>query len=103
MKVLRWLCLPAFLAVLVVAGCRSNDKSYDVKGKVVAVDGVNKTVTLDHQGIPDFQQAGKFQFTVEDVKLLADIQVGDEVHGRFTVRIGTTPPKHYIITELHKR
>jgi Cu/Ag efflux protein CusF len=86
----------------VVAGCqRAEDtvqsKQYEVKGKAVAVDKDQKTVTLDHEDIPGLMKGMQMQFKVENPQVLEDVSVGDEVHGQLEVRSGD-----YIITDVSK-
>ena len=101
MKTLLWLSV--FALIVLVAGCGSDssaakEKSYEIKGKVIAVDREKKTVTLDHEDSPGFMKAMQMPFSVENVKLLENISPDDQVQGRLTVKSGAMA-----ITELHKR
>jgi protein SCO1/2 len=89
--------------VLMVTGCQNNpepanEKVYDVKGKVVAVDATKKKVTLDHEDIPGLMKAMTMPFSVENEALLEGLKPGDEVAGKLTVKSGGQ-----VLTELHKR
>jgi len=98
---LRAFVISAFLlSAAAISGCGSNppapaEKSYAVKGKVVAVDRDKKQVTLDHEDIPGLMKAMKMPFAVESEQLLDGIHQGDDVHGRLKVAAGK-----YVITEL---
>ena len=88
-------------ALLVLAGCTKPDTSkenvYDLKAKVIASDPANKKVTLDSEEIPGHMKAMKMPFDVSDAKLLDGIKAGDQVHGKLSVKNGTS-----VITELMK-
>lgn len=91
------------LALLLLPGCKSasenaNEKNYDIKGKVVAINTGKKPVTLDHEDIPGLMQAMQMDFAVESTAVLEGLKPGDQVEGRLKVRSGD-----YIITELKKR
>jgi protein SCO1/2 len=80
----------ALLVPVVSTGCgkgqEDKDKTYDIQGKVVAVDPDKKEVTLDHEDIPGFMKAMKMPFPVENAKVLEGIKAGDRVHGKLKVR-----------------
>jgi protein SCO1/2 len=100
--------IPALLVAFLLAGCGGTDskdktqdgkgKTYDVHGKVIAVDAEKKKVTLDHEDIPGLMKAMKMDFSVADAKLLEGIQAGDQVHGKLLVKSGGD----YVLTELKK-
>ena len=101
MKAVLWLCLPALL--ILVAGCGGDasspkEKTYEIKGKIVAVDREKKTVTLDHEAIPGIMKAMQMPFAVDNVKVLENILPDDQVQGRLRVKAG-----EMAITEMHKR
>lgn len=108
MNALRLLALAAALAVL--AGCEkpadtqkpgttAEEKEYDIKGTVVDVAADKKTVTLDHEAIPELKMmAMKMKYPVSDPKLLDGIAAGDKVGGRLRAK-GTD----YTVTKLEKR
>ena len=80
--------LAIFLPLALAAGCQGSPsgkdakaRSYEIKGKVTAVDLKKPAVTLDHQDIPGLMKAMQMEFRVEDAKLLDGIKPGDEVKG----------------------
>jgi len=93
---MKWLPLLGFALFLIpwtLTGCTKSgndakEKTYDVKGKVVAVDVEKKEVTLDHEEIPGLMKAMKMPFAVESAKVLEGIKTGDQVHGRLKVKDG---------------
>jgi peroxiredoxin/Cu/Ag efflux protein CusF len=58
------------------------------EGRVVAVDEVKGTLTLDHGPIPGLMSAMRMEFPVETIDLLRDLRVGDLV--RFSLRARDT-------------
>jgi Cu/Ag efflux protein CusF len=81
------------MVVLTLTGCSrtgadAQEKIYDVKGKVVAVDLEKKEVTLDHEEIPGHMTAMKMPFPVENANLLEGIKAGDQVHGKLKNKDG---------------
>ena len=105
MKTFAWIIVPVLLMASMLAGCqkaaeapKNNDKVYDVKAKVVSVDGEKRTVTLDHEDIPGLMKAMTMTFPVEDAKMLESIKPGDQVQGRLKVKSGEN-----VITELRKQ
>ena len=100
MKALMTLVTLALLS-LIVAGCNQGgtpkDKTYDIKGKVVAVDTQKKKVTLDHEDIPGLMKAMQMAFSVENEKTLEGIKAGDQIHGKLKVQ-----GSDYVIVEMMK-
>jgi Cu/Ag efflux protein CusF len=84
-------------AVAVLSGCNSEEKIYDLKGKIVAVDHDKRTVTVDHEEIPGLMRAMKMTFGVEDAKLLDGLAAGDAITGKLKAA-GTK----YNLVEVHK-
>jgi len=102
MKTLLPLTALLLVIALVVAGCQKpaatpQTKTYDVHGKVVAVDSQRQTVTLDHEDIPGLMQAMEMEFKVANPQVLENVAAGDQIHGRLEVRSGD-----YVITGLSK-
>ena len=104
MNALRFFSLSAPLVLLMLVGCNrqpdtAKDKTYDLKGKVMAVqtDPKDLKVKLDHEAIPGLMEPMKMWFKVQDAKVLEGIKEGDGVHGRLKVADG-----NYVIVELTK-
>ena len=104
MRVLGLLGSVVILAVLAMAGCSQKPaeklaaKTYDIKGKIVAIRADKEGVTLDHEDIPGLMKGMKMEFLVEDARVLEGLQVGDQVQGKLKVESGSQ-----MITELKKR
>ena len=72
---LRFGCLLVAICLCLVASCRrSNEKRYDLKGKVVVVEPDKHLVTVSHEDIKGYMPAMTMPFTVpseSDLKILA--------------------------------
>jgi Cu/Ag efflux protein CusF len=102
MKLLLSLWLPLFLVGAVVMGCRSRsesskEKTYEIKGIVVALDAKKPSAKLDHQDIPGFMMAMEMEFDAASPKVLEGLRPGDKVQGKLKVEAGKA-----IITVLEK-
>jgi protein SCO1/2 len=102
MKLLLSLWLPLFLVGAAVMGCRSGsesakEKTYEIKGIVVAVDAKKPSAKLDHQDIPGFMMAMEMEFDVASPKVLEGLRPGDKVQGKLKVEAGKA-----IITVLER-
>ena len=100
-----FLLIPVAAAVaLAFVGCQNRTPSssaaklYPLKGKVVDVDVVEKTVTIDHEDIPGLMTAMQMKFSVEDAKLLDGIKPGSQVEGKLNNASGK-----YVLTALKER
>jgi Cu/Ag efflux protein CusF len=83
------LCVPLILALILI-GCRSGsdapkEKTYEVKGTVVAVDANKPSIKLDHQDIPGLMKAMVMDFDVANPKILDGVKPGDKVAGKLKV------------------
>ncbi len=85
------------LSLALLTSCSSDEKLYDLKGKVVAVDHDRRTVTVDHEEIPGLMKAMKMTFGVEDPGLLDGLTAGDIITGKLKAA-GTK----YSLVEVHK-
>jgi protein SCO1/2 len=72
---------------MIVSGCRdrSNEKRYELKGKVVAVEKDKHLVTLAHEDIKDFMEAMTMPFTVRDEWAFDVLAPGDQVTATLVV------------------
>lgn len=75
LKLLGFLCLFVAISCLSFAACRrGNEKRYDLKGKVLAVEPEKHLVTVSHDEIKGYMPAMTMPFTVPteaDLKILA--------------------------------
>jgi protein SCO1/2 len=83
--------LSIILAVLVIAGiaCRrhspANEKRFDLKGKVVAVEVDKHLVTVAHEEVKDFMPAMTMPFVLPDESTLQFLATGDEITATLVV------------------
>jgi Cu/Ag efflux protein CusF len=102
MKLFHRIWLPLLLIALVVIGCRSGseavtEKTYDVKGSVVAIDPQKPSVKLDHEDITGLMKGMVMEFPAASPKVLEGLRPGDKVQGKLKVEAGNN-----IITHLEK-
>jgi protein SCO1/2 len=78
----------AFIAAL--AACVSQEpteeRRYDVKGKIVSVDAENEMVTLDHEAIPGFMAAMTMPYQLKDKWAFDYLEPGDRLNAVLVVR-----------------
>jgi protein SCO1/2 len=86
--------LPYFLALLIfvsgfVPACKPrrnpNEKRYDLKGKVVAVNKSERTATIAHEDIKGYMPAMTMQFKIKNDADLEMMKAGDQVTGTLVV------------------
>src|SRR5207253_8439024 len=75
--------------VAMLAGCRrrhaANEKRYDIKGKVVAVDKNDRTATIFHEDIVGYMPAMTMPFKIKNDADLEMIKPGDQITGTLVV------------------
>ena len=86
---MRQLFISAFLACVVLTGCRSGQNSldqtnagvkvYHVRGKVVSTDVPHGIVVLDHEAIPDFMEAMTMPYQLKDASIIGELHAGDVI------------------------
>src|SRR5947207_12166685 len=76
-------------AILISWSCKSghsaNEKRYDLKGKVVAVDKTARTATIAHEDIPGYMPGMTMPFSVKDDGDLEMIKPGNVVTATLVV------------------
>jgi protein SCO1/2 len=102
MAATRPVLLAVLLATNLLAACRrepaaAGAKRYPLEGRVVAVDVLNRTLTLAHQDIPGFMPAMTMPFVLleRDAVLLRGISPGDSITATLVV-----PDSRYWIEDL---
>jgi protein SCO1/2 len=61
------------------------EQRYPIKGKVVAVEKRDSTVTIAHEAIPGYMDAMTMPFKLKDERLLNDLAEGDRVQATLVV------------------
>jgi protein SCO1/2 len=83
------LILLAFSILLLALACgprrSASEKRYPIKGKVVAVDMADRTVTLSHEDIVGYMPAMTMPFKIKNDADLAMVKPGDQVSGMLVV------------------
>src|SRR5713226_8737701 len=87
-RIVITLCLALCTAIL-VSGCKprrsANEKHYDLKGKVVAVNKSERTATISHQDIAGYMPAMTMPFKIKNDADLEMLKPGDQVTGTLVV------------------
>ena len=86
---MRHVFISAFLALIVLTGCRSSQapqdhssaevKIYHVRGKVVSTDAPHGIVVLDHEAIPDFMESMTMPYQLKDPNITSELHAGDVI------------------------
>ena len=79
-----------FFACTIFWGCgqpkrSQNEKRFDFKGKVIAVDKDNRSVTIEHEDIKDYMPGMTMPFTVKDDWAFDVLVPGDNVSAIYVV------------------
>jgi protein SCO1/2 len=86
---LKIVLLVLLCLALIPTGCRprrsANEKRYDLKGKVVAVDKTDRTATISHGEIAGYMPAMTMPFKIKNDADLEMLAPGDEVTGTLVV------------------
>jgi len=84
------------------AGCRrhsANEKRYDLKGKVVAVEKDKRLVTIAHDDIKGYMPGMVMPFTVKDDEPLEILVAGDQVQATLVVDGATSWIENVFVTK----
>ena len=76
------------LSLLIVPGCRkdtSNQKRYDLKGKVMAVERDKHLITVAHEEVKDYMPAMTMPFTLRDDWAFDVLTSGDQITATLVV------------------
>lgn len=74
-----------FLACVVGSCTRSNEKRYELKGKVVAVEPDKHLVTIAHEEIKDYMPSMTMPFMLPNEYYLQNLASGDEINATLVV------------------
>ena len=85
-KLLSFLCLFVAISVFSFVACkRGNEKRYDLKGKVMAVEREKRQVTVSHEEITGYMPAMTMPFTVRSESDLQIIAPDDQITATLVV------------------
>lgn len=76
-----------------------NEKQYDLKGKVVVVDKVQRTLTIAHEDIKDYMTAMTMPFTVKDDWVFEIAAPGNQITATYVVDGAQSWLENVVITE----
>jgi protein SCO1/2 len=77
--------------IVSVASCQrkaSDEKRYELKGRVVSVDVAGGTVVIDHAAIPDLMEAMTMSFPLPDKDVLQAMEPGNQIQATLVVSDG---------------
>jgi len=102
MKKLSVVLMIAVLLVLTSASsCKrdpANEKRYDLKGKIVALEPEKHLVTIAHEEVKDFMPAMTMPFTMRDQEFFNLLAVGDDITATLVVNGAESWIENPIIT-----
>ncbi|HEY6331163.1 MAG TPA: SCO family protein, partial [Blastocatellia bacterium] len=85
----RWPYSVVFLLSLIaLGGChhhQSEERRYELKGKVVSIDPELKEVTVDHQAIPGYMDAMTMPYVLKDEWAYGILKPGDQINATLVV------------------
>ena len=85
---IRVLFILTFSLVLISLGCNAkarNEKRYPIDGKIVAVNKVDRTATINHKDIPGYMPGMTMEFKVKNDADLEIMKPGDHITGTLVV------------------
>jgi len=91
----------AIVAVAFLTGCRhvSDERHYDLKGKVVSVDQQLREVTVAHQAIPGYMDAMTMEYVLKDQWAYGILKPGDQITASLVVDGGHSWLQDIVITQ----
>jgi protein SCO1/2 len=78
----------------------ADEKHYQLKGAVTAVDKSNEEITVKHSAIPGYMAAMTMPYKVKDAKALDALTSGDRIHADLTVN-GSNSYLENIVVDKH--
>jgi protein SCO1/2 len=91
------------LLLLPACGRLANERRYELKGKVVAVDRAQSTVTVEHEEVKGYMAAMTMPFPLRDANVLKTVEVGDQIQATLVVNEdGTYRLENPVITKPPK-
>src|SRR6266436_91117 len=83
------LAILLFLVIALAGSCRprssANEKRYPIKGKVIAVDKTDRTITVAHEDITGYMPAMTMPFKIKNDADLEMMKPGDQITGTLVV------------------
>lgn len=85
MHVFRSAALTVLYAASLVAGCSRPERTYELRGQVIAIDEGRAQMTIKHEDIRGFMPGMTMPFTVEDPRALRERQPGELITATLVV------------------
>jgi protein SCO1/2 len=88
-------------SLILIVGChhKSDERHYDIKGKVVSVDRQLHEVTIAHQSIPGYMEAMTMPYAMKEDWALGVLKPGDEITATLVLEDGHSWLQEPVITE----
>jgi len=100
-----FLCAAAFLCGVFAASCEKQPtadtggvRHFQLTGRVVSVDKANKSLDVDGDEIPGFMMAMEMPYSVQDPKLLDQVNAGDKIKADLVVSGGNSYLASIVVT-----
>src|SRR5215203_4133777 len=95
------LMIVIFLILTSASSCKrdpANEKRYDLKGKIVAIEPEKQLVTITHEEVKNFMPAMTMPFTLRDQEFFNLLAVGDDITATLVVNGAESWIENPIIT-----
>ena len=90
--------VPVLGGALAVSGCKSvapktlEQKTFHLRGRIVAVDAAGGDITVAHQAIPGFMEAMTMSYKLVEPNTISELHVGDLITARMVVAYDAAGP-----------
>jgi len=71
--------IPLVLVGILLSGCQSKTKHYDLKGQVLDINPARSEITVKHGDIPGFMPAMTMSYLVKDQNGFKQVELGDDI------------------------
>jgi Cu/Ag efflux protein CusF len=71
--------IPVVLVGILLSGCQSKTKHYDLKGEVLEKNPATNEITVKHGDIPGFMLAMTMSYSVKDQNGFQQVEPGDGI------------------------
>ena len=82
---LRKTVLVALAGALLMTGCQSKPKRYNLRGRVMAKQPATSEIIVDHEEIPGFMAAMTMAYKVKDPAVVGEVEPGDAIAAEVVV------------------
>jgi len=82
---LRKTVLVALAGALLMTGCQSKPKRYNLRGRVMGKNPALSEIIVDHEEIPGFMEAMTMPYKVKDPAVVSEVEPGDAIAAEVVV------------------